>query len=248
MNSSPLVLSLFPGADLLGMAFELEGFCVVRGPDVLLGGDIRQWMSVPGKFDGVIGGPPCQAFSVANLSVGGAAGVTEGNLVPEFERIVLESGWPDCWFLMENVPQAPLPFEDQTDCEDVPIRVFDYEADAHEFGSAQHRPRRFCSDVLFDLEAQKVPVLKRHPDPWPCVTATEYKCSAGSNERTMRQRAGRKVGRKMTLGEVNVAMGLPEDWATPALTSAMSYKVRGNGVPLEMGCAVARAIREALYE
>ena len=37
-----LVLSLFPGIGLLDMAFELEGFCVVRGPDVLWGGDIKR--------------------------------------------------------------------------------------------------------------------------------------------------------------------------------------------------------------
>lgn len=28
-----LVLSLFPGIGLLDMAFEAEGYCVVRGPD-----------------------------------------------------------------------------------------------------------------------------------------------------------------------------------------------------------------------
>ena len=33
-----LVLSLFPGIGLLDMAFEAEGFCVVRGPDLLWGG------------------------------------------------------------------------------------------------------------------------------------------------------------------------------------------------------------------
>jgi DNA (cytosine-5)-methyltransferase 1 len=35
-----LVLSLFPGIGMLDSAFEQEGFCVVRGPDVLWGGDI----------------------------------------------------------------------------------------------------------------------------------------------------------------------------------------------------------------
>jgi len=58
-----LVLSLFPGADLLGRAFEEVGFVVVRGPELMLGQDIRSWHSLPGKFDGVIGGPPCKAFS-----------------------------------------------------------------------------------------------------------------------------------------------------------------------------------------
>lgn len=38
MNS--LVLSLFPGIGLLDRGFEAEGFCVVRGPDLLWGGDV----------------------------------------------------------------------------------------------------------------------------------------------------------------------------------------------------------------
>lgn len=36
-NPAPL-LSIFPGADLLGKAFTKAGFCVVTGPDKLLGG------------------------------------------------------------------------------------------------------------------------------------------------------------------------------------------------------------------
>src|SRR6266852_4876882 len=60
---SGFVLSLFPGIGLLDMAFEEEGFCVVRGPDLLWGGDIRRFHPPAGKFDGVIGGPPCQMFS-----------------------------------------------------------------------------------------------------------------------------------------------------------------------------------------
>jgi hypothetical protein len=35
---SGLLLSLFPGIDLLGRGFELEGFNVVRGPDPIFGG------------------------------------------------------------------------------------------------------------------------------------------------------------------------------------------------------------------
>lgn len=46
----------------------------------------------------------------------------------------------------------------------------------------------------------------------------------------------------MTLAEVNAAMGLPDSFSTPALTMAASYEVRGNGVPLPMGRAIARAV------
>src|ERR1035441_6158021 len=85
------------------MAFEEEGFCVVRGPDLLWGGDIKRFHPPEGKFDGVIGGPPCQAFS--SLSHLGAP--AHGDLIPEFERCIRETT-PD-WFLMENVRQAPIP-------------------------------------------------------------------------------------------------------------------------------------------
>lgn len=53
--TSNLVLSIFPGIDLLGRAFEEEGFCVVRGPDKLWGGDIRTFHPPAGVFGGVIG-------------------------------------------------------------------------------------------------------------------------------------------------------------------------------------------------
>jgi Site-specific DNA methylase len=57
-----LVLSLFPGIGLLDRGFEDSGFAVVRGPDLIFGGDIRKFKIMPGKFDGIIGGPPCQDF------------------------------------------------------------------------------------------------------------------------------------------------------------------------------------------
>src|SRR5437588_5850350 len=103
--TGPLVLSLFPGIGLLDMAFEQEGFCVVRGPDLLWGGDIKRFHPPAGKFDGVIGGPPCQAFSpLRNLN---PKIDRHGNQIPEFERVVSEAG--PRWFLMENVPDAPMP-------------------------------------------------------------------------------------------------------------------------------------------
>ena len=103
-----LVLSLFPGLGLLDRAFEAEGFTVVRGPDVLWGGDVRRFNPPAGKFDGVIGGPPCQSFSpLANLVRAKGYEPRFGNLIPEFERCVDEAR--PLWFLMEEVPQAPIP-------------------------------------------------------------------------------------------------------------------------------------------
>ena len=58
---SQLVLSLFPGIGLLDKPFRDVGFCIVAGPDAVTGGDVRDVRGVPGRFDGIIGGPPCQA-------------------------------------------------------------------------------------------------------------------------------------------------------------------------------------------
>jgi DNA (cytosine-5)-methyltransferase 1 len=104
---SGLVLSLFPGIGLLDRAFEEEGFCVVRGPDLLWGGDVRRFHPPAGRFDGVIGGPPCQAFSrLRSLVLAGGHRLAE-NLIPEYERVVSEAA--PRWFLMENVSTAPVP-------------------------------------------------------------------------------------------------------------------------------------------
>lgn len=102
-----LVLSLFPGIDLFGRAFRTEGFCVVAGPDKLLGDDVRTFHGFPNRFDGIIGGPPCQDWSCANTHrrrkqlppTNGLA------MLGEFVRIVGECA-PE-WFLMENVPNVP---------------------------------------------------------------------------------------------------------------------------------------------
>jgi len=98
-----LVLSLFPGIGLLDMAFEAEGFCVVRGPDLLWGGDVRAFHPPTGRFDGVIGGPPCQMFSTLGRRFNGRRKKTAQNLIPEFSRIIRETR--PRWFVMENVEQ-----------------------------------------------------------------------------------------------------------------------------------------------
>ena len=95
-------MSLFPGIGLLDQAFEEEEFCIVRGPDVLWGGDVRRFHPPAGVFDGVIGGPPCQAFStLSNLVRARGYEPRFGDLFPEFARVVAEAR--PAWFLCENV-------------------------------------------------------------------------------------------------------------------------------------------------
>lgn len=85
----------------MGRAFEETGFCVVRGPDLITGGDVRVFHPPAGRFQGVIGGPPCQDFSQLNRSPGQYG----YEMLDQYIRIVEESR-PD-WFLFENVVLAP---------------------------------------------------------------------------------------------------------------------------------------------
>jgi DNA (cytosine-5)-methyltransferase 1 len=96
-----LILSIFPGIDLLGRGFEDEGFCVVRGPDILWGGDIRSFKVPTGQFDGLIGGSPCQDFSGINRNPTGYS----LEMLKEFIRVVEEAH--PTWFVLENVPRVP---------------------------------------------------------------------------------------------------------------------------------------------
>lgn len=130
-HTSTLVLSLFPGIDLMGRGFEQEGYCVVRGPDLIFGGDVRAFHPPPGRFDGIIGGSPCQDFSAARRCPPTGYGV---EMLHEFCRCVAEVR-PD-WFLLENVPGVP-----DVQVPGYVVQRFDLRAD--ECGLPQRRLRHF---------------------------------------------------------------------------------------------------------
>lgn len=94
-----LILELFPGAGLFGRAFKSLGACVVNAGDIMHGYDVREFIGISDRFDGVIGGPPCQPFSTAAIT-----GTNAINLIPEYVRIVEECN--PRWAVMENVASA----------------------------------------------------------------------------------------------------------------------------------------------
>jgi DNA (cytosine-5)-methyltransferase 1 len=168
--SGPLVLSLFPGIDGLGHAFEVEiGACVVRGPDLIYGSlsDVRSFHPPAGIWDGCIGGPPCQTFSaLANLVRANGYEPIFGNLIPEFERVVFEA--QPAWWVMENVPGAPLPVVDG-------YRVHAQLLNNRWLGEAQQRVRRISfgtrdgRPLLIDVALFEAPLafvaVKGNPRP-----------------------------------------------------------------------------------
>ncbi len=254
-----LVLSLFPGIGLLDRAFELEGFTVVRGPDVLWGGDIREFHPPAGKFDGVIGGPPCQVFS-AMKRLNPLAGEKHGNLIPEFERVVREAA--PRWFLMENVPGAPVPLANYGGGPDPDAYVLhtfllNNRQCANEDGSpaVQNRVRRLTFGYRGEGRKLSVETIcLESPLYEQAVTRSARAVSvkiggSGKVKRTYTEtgkRHGPSTGARATIGNMLTLQGVPAEWLDESpFTTDSKRRMIGNGVPIPMGRALAKAIREA---
>lgn len=240
----PLVLSLFPGIGLLDRAFEEEGFCVVRGPDLLWGGDVKTFHPPAGKFDGVIGGPPCQRFSsLSNINrvKYGEDSLAE-DLIPEFCRVVGEAR--PLWFVMENVPRAPLP--------EVPgYGMGDRILNNRWFGGDQQRVRRITLgwrgmsnlSALLAFRIEGEALMSSTIEPAVCAT------SGGRRRTPRRDRRGQLQSAPLlnrTRADLARLQGVSEDFLSDApFTEREKMRVIGNGVPLPTGRAIARMVRQA---
>jgi len=220
-----LVLSLFPGIGMLDYAFELEGWCVVRGPDLLWGGDVRRFYPPRERFDGVIGGPPCQSFS----PIGNVNRARYGDecvmpdMIPEFSRVVDETA-PE-WWVMENSPYAYAPLSGAL------RRIVDNKR----LNERQDRKRAFWSNLALEID-------------YPALMGPD----AGS-ERTVSGKGAvdwkgsRAREKPRSLSDMLELQGFPRDHLeSQPFTVQAAKKMVGNGVPLPMGRAVAQAVGKAL--
>jgi DNA (cytosine-5)-methyltransferase 1 len=213
-----LVLSLFPGVGLFDRGFEDAGFCVVRGPDKIWGGDVRKFHIHAGAVTGVIGGPPCQDFSRVRRAPPTGEGM---ELIGEFLRIVTEAQ-PE-WWLMENVggsPSVTLP--------GYVTQMFNL--DASHLGSDQGRLRKFHFGHR--------PGTREIVIPRPTMGDT----AAGASQRTCLASEGKRVNRR-SWPEFCRLQGLPEGFDLEPFTMAAKYQAVGNGVPYPMALALAEAIK-----
>lgn len=210
-----LILSLFPGIDLLGRGFEAEGYCVVRGPDLIWGGDVRAFSTPPNRFDGVIAGSPCQDFSRKRRAPPTGNGLA---MLAELSRIILEAQ-PD-WWLLENVPTVP-----NVAISGYTVQRFDL--NARECGMRQSRSRHFQFGSKRGL-----------------VLIPERQKPVGKSESICLATEGRTKDRR-DWGDYCELQGLPRDFSLPGMSTAARYAAVGNGVPIPMARVIARAIRAA---
>lgn len=219
-----LVLSLFPGVDLLGRAVAAAGYCVVAGPDIVTGGDVRDFAGVHGRFDGIIGGPPCQGFSAANTQRANAEHESVKNsreMLRQFVRVVSEC--QPRWFLIENVPSVP------------DVRVAGYESiqrlaiTDHECGGVQVRGRHFQFG---------------HRDGW-IIRPVRSVNPRSKNGRKPIAITTKPASRWSSYAEHCRKQGFLKPLRLPGWTKEAKFRAVGNGVPLSMGRALAAALTVA---
>lgn len=218
-----LVLSLFPGVDLLGRAFAATNFCVVMGPDPVTGGDIREFAGVPGRFDGVIGGPPCQGFSCANAFRNDSEHKSVQHsraMLVEFARVVAECS--PAWWLCENVPAVPDVRVPGYAVQRVPLT--DWECGGH-----QIRTRHFQFG---------------HRNGWIIRPVRSVNCRR-QNGRKATAITTKPNSRWFNYREQCRRQGMPEPISLPGWTREAKFRAIGNGVPWKMGCALAAAVADA---
>lgn len=221
-SNTELVLSLFPGVGLLDRAFQGEGFCVVKGPDKIWDDDICDFAGIPGRFDGIIAGPPCQGFSVANPFRNDPSHdsvVNSVNCLAETCRVIQECA--PAWLLIENVPGVPDVRIDGYTIQRIPISDW-------ECGGVQLRSRH----VQFGHREGRILRPKR------------------VNDRSRNRRKGRRpeavttkpTSRHRTFAAQCRAQGLPNVLELQGMTRSGKFRAVGNGVPMSIGRALAAAV------
>lgn len=216
-----LVLSLFPGVGLLDRAFVAAGFCVVQAADKITGGDIRDFVGCLGRFDGIVAGPPCQGFSVANAHRRNPDHHSVRNsreLLQQTCRVISECQ-PE-WFLIENVPCVPDVRIDGYTVQRIPITDL-------ECGGVQLRSRhvQFGSHNGDIIRPKRVNDLTRNRKKGrPSVSVTT------------------KTDRWTDFPDLCRRQGLDEPIQLDGWYRTAKFKAVGNGVPLRMGKILAEAV------
>ena len=144
------------------------------------------------------------------------------------------------WFLMENVPDAPLPSVDG------------YEVHAQIMnnrwcGGVQHRLRRISFGTHNGRHLDIPGELFQELEWAPAVCASGGIKPGMPTDRSQKLKyMGWKT--KEAFIQAKRLQGLPDDFDLPNFTVSGAIKAVGNGVPLPLGRAIAQAVKEAMSQ
>jgi len=210
-----LVLSLFSGIGLFDKSFRDAGFCVVSAGDLITGQDIRDFRGVKNKFDGIIGGSPCQDFS----SLKREKGTYSLEMMNEFLRVVDECE-PN-WYLLENVKGVPS-VTDQAN-KNVTFRMDKYSHQRIDINQGWYEDTSRLRHIQFGSKDNLYLDIPRGK-----MNNIKSSCALASDDRSFR--------------ELCHLQGLPSNFDLPDFNVQGKKKAVGNGVPLCMGNVIARAV------
>lgn len=229
-----LVLSLFSGVGLLDQAFREKGFCVVSAGDLITGQDIREFRGIKGKFNGVIGGSPCQDFSGLKREKGDYS----LEMMYEFLRVVGECE-PD-WYLHENVKGVPNIPDLIQDCivddsythfdivnRDIATRTLkNYSHQRLDINQGWYSDTSRLRHIQFGSKDELYLDIPRGD-----MRGVENSCALASDDRSFK--------------ELCYLQGLNDDYDLPDFNVAGKKRAVGNGVPLVIGRVLADAVKSA---
>lgn len=227
------VIDLFCGCGGFSLGFEMADFEIIYALDnwetacrsykanfPYVDVDCRDALEVKPseipKADVIIGGPPCQEFSIAKEK----RRTFDLTLVNWFLKVV-EKLRPKYW-IMENVP--PL--------KDLLPNTFKKEIyKMYEYGVPQLRKRLFAGKFI-DPKKSPTNII------FPTVVATEYKGLAGNRKRA---RLASVLRRRCLIPEAKLVQTFPIDYIVYG-TLQEQYIQIGNAVPPLMAFKLAEAI------
>ena len=228
-----LILSLCSGIGLLDKAFKQAGFCVVSAGDIILGNhyDIRDFTGIKGRFDGIIGGTPCPDFSSLKRDRPVLEESYGFEMLMEFKRVVLECD--PMWWLLENVSGVPNIEIDGYSHQRIDINQSWYENVTRlrhiQFG---HKDNKYLQIERCVTDRSKKTVTDPSQINLSFVTDRSQKqsCALANDSRTFK--------------ELCKLQGLDNDFDLPSFNVKGKKRAVGNGVPLCIGRALAKAVTD----
>ena len=181
------------------------------------------------KFDGIIGGSPCQDFSKANRDRPGLNNSYGLKMLNEFKRVVQEA--QPTWWLLENVPTVPN------------ITIDGYSYQRIDINQSWYEDVNRLRHIQFGHKENKyIQISRGVTDPGQIVTVTDRTKKESCDRSYRKIKSCALASDDRPFKELVKLQGLDEDFDIPSFNVQGKKRAVGNGVPLSIGRVLAKAV------